>query len=174
MGVEPGLPVRWEGGRRGAKGVDAQFAGLDAYALFGVLWNQWNAVFHAKLGHVGRTYVSELRDVRNKWAHQEAFTVEDAHRALDTMTRLLEMISSPEKDKTARLAKDLLRLRYEEETRRELRRGAEVVTATGTPTGLKPWREIATPHPDVASGRYQQAEFAADMAQVLSGEPLTR
>ncbi len=110
QGVEPGLPARWEGGRRDAKGVNAQFAALDAYALFGVLWNQWNAVFHAKLGHVGRTYVSELRDVRNKWAHQEAFTVEDAHRALDTMTRLLEMISSPEKDKTARLAKDLLRL----------------------------------------------------------------
>ncbi|MEE8240824.1 MAG: Swt1 family HEPN domain-containing protein, partial [Nitrospirales bacterium] len=170
QGVEPGLPASWEGGRRGAKGADAQFASLDAYALFGVLWNQWNAVFHSKLGHVGRTYVSELRDVRNKWAHQEAFTVEDAHRALDTMTRLLEMSSSPEKDKTALLARDLLRLRYEEETRRELRRGAEVVTATGTPTGLKPWREVATPHPDVASGRYQQAEFAADMAQVLSGE----
>jgi uncharacterized protein len=36
--------------------------------------------------------------------------------------------------------------------------------------GLKPWREIATPHPDVASGRYAQAEFAADLAQVHRGE----
>jgi hypothetical protein len=34
---------------------------------------------------------------------------------------------------------------------------------------LKPWREVITPHPDVASGRYQQAEFAADLAQVLQG-----
>lgn len=33
-------------------------------------------------------------------------------------------------------------------------------------SGLKPWREIATPHPDVASGRYQEAEFAADLWQV--------
>ncbi len=36
--------------------------------------------------------------------------------------------------------------------------------------GLLPWREVITPHPDVASGRYQQAEFAADLAQVHRGE----
>lgn len=35
---------------------------------------------------------------------------------------------------------------------------------------LKPWREIIAPHPDVAAGRYQQAEFAADLAQVARGE----
>jgi len=35
---------------------------------------------------------------------------------------------------------------------------------------LKPWREVASPHPDVAAGRYQQAEFAADLAQVAKGE----
>lgn len=35
---------------------------------------------------------------------------------------------------------------------------------------LSPWRDIATPHPDVATGRYHQAEFAADLAQVLSGK----
>jgi hypothetical protein len=31
---------------------------------------------------------------------------------------------------------------------------------------LKPWREVVSPHKDVASGRYQQAEFAADLWQV--------
>src|SRR5512138_2019654 len=35
---------------------------------------------------------------------------------------------------------------------------------------LKPWREIITPHPDVAAGRYRQAEFAADLAEVLAGK----
>jgi predicted AAA+ superfamily ATPase len=34
---------------------------------------------------------------------------------------------------------------------------------------LKPWREVIAPHPDVASGRYVQAEFAADLAQVMEG-----
>jgi len=35
---------------------------------------------------------------------------------------------------------------------------------------LKPWREVVQPHPDVASGRFRNAEFAADLAQVLKGE----
>lgn len=34
---------------------------------------------------------------------------------------------------------------------------------------LKPWREVVEPHPDVSAGRYRQAEFAADLAQVLAG-----
>ncbi len=34
---------------------------------------------------------------------------------------------------------------------------------------LKPWREIIVPHKDVAGGKYQQAEFAANLAQVVSG-----
>ena len=34
---------------------------------------------------------------------------------------------------------------------------------------LTPWREVITPHRDVQAGRYQQAEFAADLAQVLAG-----
>jgi len=36
-------------------------------------------------------------------------------------------------------------------------------------TKLTPWKDVITPHPDVASGRYIQAEFAADLAQVLEG-----
>jgi len=38
-----------------------------------------------------------------------------------------------------------------------------------TLAGLKPWREVVQPHPDVASGRYIQAEFAADLSQVIAG-----
>ena len=35
---------------------------------------------------------------------------------------------------------------------------------------LSPWREIVTPHPDVATGRYNQAEFAANLGEVTAGE----
>ncbi len=34
---------------------------------------------------------------------------------------------------------------------------------------LKPWREIAVPHEDVMKGKFQQAEFAADISRVHSG-----
>lgn len=150
---------------------EERFAALDAQALFFIMWDNWNQVFHAKLGHIGRTYISELREVRNKWAHQQAFTAEDAYRGLDTMQRLLEMVSaSPEAASIQSSAREMMRQRLEEETKKEIKRSTEVVTETRTPSGLKPWREIATPHHDVAAGSYRQAEFAADLAQVMSGE----
>jgi predicted AAA+ superfamily ATPase len=64
---------------------------------------------------------------------------------------------------------ELRRLTIDEQVRGEKRKagGSLVEAATGT---LKPWREIVTPHADVASGRYQQAEFAADLWQVHLGE----
>ena len=33
---------------------------------------------------------------------------------------------------------------------------------------LTPWRKVVTPHPDVATGRYHQAQFAADLAAVVA------
>jgi predicted AAA+ superfamily ATPase len=36
--------------------------------------------------------------------------------------------------------------------------------------GLASWRDIIQPHPDVAEGRYKNAEFAADLAQVARGQ----
>ena len=39
-----------------------------------------------------------------------------------------------------------------------------------TLSGLPSWREVIEPHPDVAQGRYKNAEFAADLAQVARGE----
>lgn len=35
---------------------------------------------------------------------------------------------------------------------------------------LRPWREIAVPHPDVLEGTFQQSEFAADITAVRNGE----
>lgn len=37
-------------------------------------------------------------------------------------------------------------------------------------SGLPSWRDIIEPHPDVAQGRYRNAEFAADLDQVARGE----
>lgn len=149
---------------------EEKFARLDVQALLVVLWQNWNQVFHSKLGHAGRSYVSELREVRNKWAHQQAFVTEDAYRSLDTIQRLLEMVSAPEAEKVRASSMEMMRQRFEEETKRELKKSTETVTEARPLAGLKPWRDIATPHPDVAAGRYRQAEFAADLAQVISGE----
>ena len=135
-----------------------------------VMWDQWNAVFKNTLGHAERSLVSEIRNIRNQWAHMEAFSTDDTYRALDSIGRLLTAVSAPEAGEVERYKMELLRLRFEEQRRTEARKAA-VAPVEGRPSGnLKPWREVVTPHPDVASGRYQQAEFAADLWQVYIGE----
>jgi predicted AAA+ superfamily ATPase len=139
----------------------------DTQVLLTVMWDQWQMVFRNVLGHAERSLVSELREVRNKWAHQEAFSTDDAYRALDSVQRLLTAVSAAQlASEVERQRQELLRVRFEEQARNETRKIA-VAPIEGKPVaGLRPWREIVTPHPDVASGRYQFAEFAADLAQV--------
>jgi len=147
--------------------ADAQW---DAAAVLAVLWNQWNLVFRKTLGQAERTLVSELRDVRNRWAHQTPFSTDDAYRALDSAARLLAAVSAPEAAEIEKMKTELLRLRFDEQVRSEKRKSAGTAIESGVTRGLEPWREVVTPHKDVASGRYQQAEFAADLWQVHLGE----
>lgn len=142
----------------------------DAASLLSVMWNQWNVVFRKTLGQSERTLVSELRDFRNRWAHQKPFTGDDAYRALDSTSRLLAAVSAPQAEEVEKIKMELLRVRFDEQVRSEKRRSAGTAIESQTSVGLKPWREVVTPHKDVASGRYQQAEFAADLWQVHMGE----
>ncbi|MEJ5198860.1 MAG: Swt1 family HEPN domain-containing protein, partial [Anaerolineae bacterium] len=143
---------------------------LDAHALLVIMWDHWNEAFKGTLGFAERSLVSELRETRNRWAHQGTFSTDDAYRALDSIARLLTAVSAPEAAEVERQKQELLRLRFEEEARRESRKAA-IAPVEGRPSaGLRPWREVVTPHPDVASGRYLQAEFAADLWQVYMGE----
>jgi predicted AAA+ superfamily ATPase len=142
----------------------------DVAGLLRLMWETWNEVFGRTLGRAERSLVQELREWRNMWAHQEPFSSDDADRALDSMTRLLAAVSAPQADEIGRMKMELRRLVFDEQVRGEKRKaGGSLIEAAATGT-LKPWREVVTPHPDVASGRYQQAEFAADLWQVHLGE----
>lgn len=142
----------------------------DSASLLSVMWNQWNAVFRKTLGQAERTLVSELRDVRNRWAHQQPFSSDDAYRALDSAGRLLTAVSAPQAEEVEKIKMELLRVRFDEQVRSEKRKTAGTAIESEATGNLKPWREVVTPHKDVASGRYQQAEFAADLWQVHLGE----
>jgi predicted AAA+ superfamily ATPase len=145
-------------------------AELDVAALLKIMWDSWNDVFRVTLGPAERSLVSELRDHRNKWAHQATFSGDDAYRALDSAGRLLTAVSAPQADEIEKMKMELLRLRFDEQARNEKRKSASTTIEGAAASGLKPWREVVTPHKDVASGRYQQAEFAADLWQVHLGE----
>jgi predicted AAA+ superfamily ATPase len=141
----------------------------DAAGLLKLMWDAWNEVFRNTLGHAERSLVSEIRDHRNKWAHQEAFSSDDADRALDSMARLLTAVSAPEADEIGKMKMELRRLIFDEQMRGEKRKVAGTAIESPVTGSLKPWREVVNPHKDVASGRYQQAEFAADLHQVHAG-----
>jgi predicted AAA+ superfamily ATPase len=145
-------------------------ADWDAAALLKLMWESWNDIFRRTLGPAERSLLSELREHRNKWAHQQSFSGDDAYRALDSSGRLLTAVSAPQADEVEKMKMELLRLRFDEQVRGERRRTAGTAIEAQGAANLKPWREIVTPHGDVASGRYQQAEFAADLWQVHLGE----
>src|SRR5437763_8701918 len=92
----------------------------DTQALLLVMWDQWNIVFRNVLGQAERSLVSELREVRNKWAHQEPFSTDDAYRALDSIQRLLTSVSAADQaTEVERQKQELLRIRFEEQARQE-------------------------------------------------------
>lgn len=61
----------------------------DAQAMLTVMWDTWNPVFRRSLGLIERSVVSELREFRNRWAHQTIMSEDDEYRVLDSVQRLL-------------------------------------------------------------------------------------
>jgi predicted AAA+ superfamily ATPase len=142
----------------------------DVAAMLVVMDRKWGEVFRQVLGKAERSLVNEILAIRNNWAHQQAFSSDDAYRALDSVGRLLSSISATEAEEVERMKMESLRVRFDEQARGEKRKSAGVAIESGVVGSLKPWREVITPHEDVASGRYQQAEFAADLWQVHLGQ----
>ena len=144
----------------------------DASALLKLITHQafWHKIFRRTLGREHRRYASELRDWRNKWAHQKPFSDDDVVRALDTAVRLLSAVSATtESGAVEKLKLDLQRSLYDRRMRERNRTDYQQPAGQAL-TGLTPWRDVVKPHRDVSSGLYQQAEFAADLYQVHVGE----
>jgi len=141
----------------------------DLIFLLKGMQNTWQEVWKNRLGSSERAYTSELRDARNKWAHQNQFSTSDTERMLDTAERLLQAFSAVEEVKIVQgLKRELRRQVVDEEGRSAYRKNAAKPTEGEPLKGLAPWRDLITPHSDVASGRFEQAEFAADLYQVAT------
>ncbi len=92
------------------------FDGMDVAALLKVMSRSWNDVFWSALGPVERSLVGELRAARNNWAHQEPFSDGDAHRALDSICRLLTAINSPQVQNAESLRAEQLAILTDQQT----------------------------------------------------------
>ncbi len=153
-------------------GPDGNIA-WDQASLFSAMDRFWGDAFRMALGKFERSIVNELSAVRNKLAHNETFTYDDAERALDSMRRLLEAIGAGTPAEQIGTMRDaILRTKFRELQRNEARRQTQQAFEgfqAGAAKGLLPWREIVEPHQNVATGEFLQSEFAADLGKVRAG-----
>ena len=94
----------------GAASNQKPVAERDVASLLKLIWDNWQLVFRNTLGNAERSLVSELRGWRNKWAHQENISSDDAYRALDSASRLLAAVSAPQSEELDWLKRGLLRV----------------------------------------------------------------
>ncbi|MEQ4209650.1 Swt1 family HEPN domain-containing protein [Actinopolymorpha sp. B9G3] len=124
--------------------------------------------FDNHLSRAEKSLASELREVRNQWAHQKPFTADDTYRALDTTERLLRAANAvAQADEVRAIRIDLQRREFESEVARTSR--AQTSLPGLESQGLPAWSDVLTPHPDIAAGRYAASEFAADLHEVAGG-----
>lgn len=143
----------------------------DIQFLFSGMKVTWGDVFGQVFSPVVRSWVFDLAKVRNEWAHQQPLASDDVLRALDTMERLLgEFGDTQQRQAIKKLRRELMQQMFAEEARAERRKTASKSTEGQPQAGLAPWRDVITPHEDVASGRFDQAEFAADLYEVANGD----
>lgn len=124
--------------------------------------------FSGVLSRAEQNLASELRTVRDAWAHRKPFSADDAYRALDSVERLLRAIGAAKSADAVRKARvEVQRAAYAEETRRDSRAQADMPGLASA--DLPPWREVLQPHADIAANDFARAEFAADLHQVATG-----
>ncbi len=82
----------------------------DTSDLLSLIYYKFFHVFN-DLGHEGRSWVSLLKEVRKKWAHQGALSLDDTRRALETTILLLRAIGAyDEADQLEPQMMDLMRM----------------------------------------------------------------
>ncbi|MBY5703004.1 ATP-binding protein [Rhizobium leguminosarum] len=161
---------------------------LDAYGLLKTIIDNWSDVFYAcfdrRVMHKARNHVSVAFDARNATSHLNLpLSDAEALNYLFAMLQLAEILKAPaatiEKVKSAYTAQRNTGIesgRVDPTTpavNKVIETAAQPqlgLTAPEAPAGaLKPWIEVALPHPDVIANRFKEAEFAADLFAVDAG-----
>lgn len=149
-------------------GTNRTYDKTDVRFLLRVMTEEWR-VFKDRLSRVEQNFASELREAGNKWAHTKPFSGDDTYRALDTMERLLIAIGAMDRaDEVRKLRLDHQRTLYDTEARKIVRSHTSMPVIEAS--GVRPWRDVITPHADVQAGKLEAAEFAADLHMVSIGE----
>ena len=119
--------------------------------------------FRSVLTRQHEAYASELRAVRDQWAHLQSFDDDTAYRSLDTARLLLGVVgATTAADDVDRIRLELRRMTANKQDKKSLKAATVVPDAAG----LVPWRNVLRPRDEVATGNFQSSEFAADLYKV--------
>ncbi len=147
---------------------------LDIAAMLNMMERRWNDVFRKKFNRSDRNWVNTLIAVRNEVAHLGAGDLADdkAWFNLQVMVNLLEGFDANRAAEIRKLAAGINIGGSVSAPVAEPAKPRAVRASAGQQAlqvGLMPWRDVVQPHADVAQGRYQVAQFAADLSQVVAG-----
>ncbi|MDR2436609.1 MAG: DUF499 domain-containing protein [Endomicrobium sp.] len=162
-----------------ASTYDEVISTLDIKQCLSIIQQNWNIVFSKKLSEQHKNWVNELITLTNKFTQvgMSDFNEVSAYNALDTMAQLSDQLDTKATQEINSL-KNKLRssnepstsisstVSYTDTNKNLSHRKAERTSKNR----LSSWRSIIQPHPDVASGLYQNAEFAANLYQVSKNE----
>jgi len=155
---------------------------LDAYGLLKTIIDHWRYTFEEAFAqrerHRVRNFVSTALDARNATAHLTLpLQDSDALRYIDGIYELLRAVKAPDAETAA------VKALYDAQRRSGVAQSEPApAPARGTLAlplsedagdrprkALRPWIEVALPHPDVLQNRFKQSEFAADLFAVDAG-----
>jgi len=139
----------------------------DVSAQITVVKDHRPQVFRYVLSKEEFNWLFEVSDWRNNVSHGGVVSTDDAYRALDTMERVLTRHAPSVAAELLAAKQALLREKANEAAVKAKPKAEDLFS--GEVVGLKPWREVIQPHPDVAAGRFSAAEFAADLFMVHHG-----
>jgi len=150
---------------------------LDIQACCNVLEKNWNNLFSHLMNKKARSWNKLVQDARNDVSHIGGTDLTDAETtsALDNIGLLAGQMDEEAQAEIQALYRKHV---YGSEHGSMASSAGEVdtkkkssgVMQTTSMAGLPSWRKVIEPHPDVAQGRYKNAEFAADLDQVARGE----
>jgi hypothetical protein len=171
--------AQWQVYASRATGGDPRGA-LDEYALLKTMIDSWRDAFDESFPraekHRVRNFVSTALEARNATSHLSIpLRDNEALRYLDAIEQVLRAVKAPAVEIAE--AKRL----YDEQRQSGVTAPALVPAPATSPApalepaadkpgkALRPWIEVALPHPDVLANRFKEAEFAADLFAVDSG-----
>lgn len=78
-----------------ASGASPRPGVVDMQALLKACLGAWDPTLRRELPNVAKSYIHELIDIRNRWAHEEPFSRAESERAKDTARQFAKLIGAP-------------------------------------------------------------------------------